>query len=1640
MKLIPKIFLIALLPFICFSQPYPKLSNPAEQNSSASFYPSGVWHKNMELKCTVDFPYGPANESMDLRNTCTFDGSGASSTFKVLSTAISFDDTDHSVGGSNTYVNAPRLHFYDVTNINNGIPKLCEIRVFDRQVVQNSSTFDVYHNLEYAVMYQNPSNQHTYCVTGSGDDFLIKSTSPQIKARAIIFDLSEALAHVATTGEKEIVIGNVQKRNSAYMHSSPSTTFSNIYIGYIDYKEQISRVHTMNFDNPTGILAISPLSTYRPANDLGQFTSYIDLLYFGDIHTKPNYSSTDDFVIPTRLSEGGIDGEPIQVKVPPIIDPLVSGTITQTTEFPFPAHETHLHRAVASWDSEGKAVYDNNKIYIDIAGFSRANGDGYRAYGINTSSPTFTNSYAEGGAVVMELNLTRGSNTIEVTGSTSSTFQWNNYYDDRLSPTSKTSTDNQYLRRDCHTFESIHIDQNNHLFITADERPAGHSYLFLNSDNSKTYTENGSTFSTINTTSEGVYFYGSHNTSGSYFINGSGNIVMTPDVSIGTSLNFDERRLGAFLRVWGADENHSRMIGVGDSHHSESFTNNPYYAKGGPVGAYDVVERSVSDYKTSLRPSALAPSSVSITNASSTSTDYGLNSSHHIRTLYGTSNLLPNDSIAILESGSSTFFTEESYKLRREAFLANYSQGVRVVDFKNFLKLEHSHTYSNNELIERAYFDYIPTLNSDYESKYFYRMRGDVDKSNILHGNNYYKNIIPFDFPNYFVGAMDAIPDRNVNASDTRYHSDENYIYAMSLNGTQAPWCPRGGILALRYFRDELGGTITGNAPSSPDNGKNMAFGEVNLQGNFKLMRDLTIASSATVTLMPGRESDSHHSATMSISPTSSTATDIIYVDGTLNIGNQEIKDYAGNVVQNEGDDLGTRIDINVPIRVRSGGKLILHPIRSDKSKPINLNYVYIEAGGSLEIKPNAYVNINGDRYFGLVCEGNAKIEGTSDKKISIGGKISNTLTEYQSYPNTTQRFLNFGYTGSSIPSFKLKYTEFKRAYVTVATSLLNGSNPIENCLFEDNSSSVANILHKYPLLLIGQSSIGIFYNQGAATVSSCTFQDVSSSFTNYTFYRTGLDVNSLNESTIENCEFNNLNIGVQSSYNQNVHLSGSKFVNGTLGFWDVGSQNGICSSTFNLQRKGILLNSQNSYLRGNDFNNSEQSVRVEYSNDTYLKGNQFSGFFNGLYICNTTAHLVGPPSGGNTCTSPSFEIFKAGRNHFQYLSGNPYSPISSDPKISDIYFKYDKAKALLNCGKNTFTQGTTNHLYYEQLPSSSIVNLPVGCDYNKWNAGIGSSTCTIRQFRITPQTPDNQICISDGRELSCVTSNTDCSCSSYISQFVFPYNITGMNNRTEEVIDKSSLSLALDTLFYKVKQHLDSASMNGTTNLNTVQNALLLGALKGDSTGHKLDIAKQYFFASYNDSTNSSYNKLSSLFRLQRVFEWERDLDSLAIINNLILNNSVTNRDSIMVDWSVKRKNIPTLDSSNYDVYDSIKTIYIDKVIDDIAIKYDSLGYAYKKNIQEKTENAVILNDEVKVNPNPFDNKITISLNLISRSKVEIRLISMDGKEVANIYNETINSGTKEITKDILGLSSGVYYLIVKINDKEYLNKMIKE
>jgi hypothetical protein len=242
----------------------------------------------------------------------------------------------------------------------------------------------------------------------------------------------------------------------------------------------------------------------------------------------------------------------------------------------------------------------------------------------------------------------------------------------------------------------------------------------------------------------------------------------------------------------------------------------------------------------------------------------------------------------------------------------NYQgQQYKMATFNN------NQNFSEKALFEEAYFDYMPTLNYDPNSRYFFGLNGIDDEGNRAY--KYSNEEIPF--PNYFLGTWDCFPDtRRVGLEH-----DEDFIYAYGRSGHQGPFLKNGGYLILRYFRDEIGGVISGNNPSNPTLYEDMVFRHVNLQGDFKVQRDVEIANGADVWFLPGVEGSiqTHSSSSFNIGDNGEKT---ITLNGNLHVGFRDAKDQPG---YNKGVDVlrseASEVDIHVPIVINDGGCLLVH-------------------------------------------------------------------------------------------------------------------------------------------------------------------------------------------------------------------------------------------------------------------------------------------------------------------------------------------------------------------------------------------------------------------------------------------------------------------------------------------------------------------------------------------------------------------------------------------------------------------------------------------------------------------------------------------------------------------------------------------
>lgn len=76
---------------------------------------------------------------------------------------------------------------------------------------------------------------------------------------------------------------------------------------------------------------------------------------------------------------------------------------------------------------------------------------------------------------------------------------------------------------------------------------------------------------------------------------------------------------------------------------------------------------------------------------------------------------------------------------------------------------------------------------------------------------------------------------------------------------------------------------------------------------------------------------------------------------------------------------------------------------------------------------------------------------------------------------------------------------------------------------------------------------------------------------------------------------------------------------------------------------------------------------------------------------------------------------------------------------------------------------------------------------------------------------------------------------------------------------------------------------------------------------------------------------------------------------------------------------------------------------------------------------------------PNPFNSEININLNNIVNGNVEVRIIDINGRVVAEL-NQNTNSTTNNITVNTTTIDKGMYFIEVIVGGEKSVHKIIKE
>ena len=160
-----------------------------------------------------------------------------------------------------------------------------------------------------------------------------------------------------------------------------------------------------------------------------------------------------------------------------------------------------------------------------------------------------------------------------------------------------------------------------------------------------------------------------------------------------------------------------------------------------------------------------------------------------------------------------------------------------------------------------------------------------------------------------------------------------------------------------------------------------------------------------------------------------------------------------------------------------------------------------------------------------------------------------------------------------------------------------------------------------------------------------------------------------------------------------------------------------------------------------------------------------------------------------------------------------------------------------------------------------------------------------------------------------------------------------------------------------------------------------------------------------------------------------------------------------VFVEDSLWISNLDVFDQSNiHTAFDTmLNAIRVEDGILDLyfsAVNYGA-GYEYAGPFLNGLE--IHLLEELSINsnhpkgyslskpfPNPFNNQLSIPIELVEKSYVEVDIFSINGLRIKNIYKGSLLPGYHNLTWDAKKVASGIYFIQLNINNKNEYEKTI--
>ena len=132
--------------------------------------------------------------------------------------------------------------------------------------------------------------------------------------------------------------------------------------------------------------------------------------------------------------------------------------------------------------------------------------------------------------------------------------------------------------------------------------------------------------------------------------------------------------------------------------------------------------------------------------------------------------------------------------------------------------------------------------------------------------------------------------------------------------------------------------------------------------------------------------------------------------------------------------------------------------------------------------------------------------------------------------------------------------------------------------------------------------------------------------------------------------------------------------------------------------------------------------------------------------------------------------------------------------------------------------------------------------------------------------------------------------------------------------------------------------------------------------------------------------------------------------------------------------------------LFRSYKTVFVSKAEEDFVFEITGKP----KGIILDPENSILkekFGDEIEIingfelqqnYPNPFNPETTIEYTIDKTSDIRLEIYSVNGKLIKTLVNQKQNPGNYLVTFSGTGLSSGIYYYILKSENNRVSKKMV--